>query len=144
MKILLIQGANMEYLGIRQPEIYGRTTAAELDEIMTKAATEMSIELDIRYTNIEGEAINFIYEADRNKSDGLLMNPAGFHYAGHALADCIKAIAMPYIEIHMSNIDARGFRSVIAPTAVGMISGFGIDSYLLALDAMRRHLNKAS
>jgi 3-dehydroquinate dehydratase II len=140
MKLLLIQGANMEYLGKRQPEIYGRTTAAELDQMLLADAARRKIELKIRYSNIEGEAIGWIYEADRAAWDGLLINPAGFHYAGHALRDCLRGITMPTIEIHISNIDKRGMRSVTAEAAVGMISGFGLDSYFLALDAMVRLL----
>lgn len=140
MKLLLIQGANMEYLGRRQPEIYGRTTAAELDQMLLAEAARRNIELRIRYSNIEGEAINFIYEADRAGWNGLLINPAGFHYAGHALKDCLRGIAMPTVEIHISNIDKRGMRSVTAEAAVGMISGFGLNSYFLAIEAMVRHL----
>lgn len=136
-KILLIQGANMEYLGIRQPELYGTTSAAELDALLLKQAPEHDFELEIRYTNIEGEAITWIYEADRGDTDGLLMNPAGFLFAGYALRDCLKAVRMPYIEIHMTNIDRREYQSVIAPAADGMITGLGIRSYLVALTAMQ-------
>ncbi|MFK7966413.1 MAG: type II 3-dehydroquinate dehydratase [Burkholderiaceae bacterium] len=136
-KILLIQGANMEYLGIRQPELYGTTTAAELDALLLKKAPEHGFELDIRYTNTEGEAINWIFEADRGDTNGLLMNPAGFLFAGYALRDCLKATSLPYIEIHMTNIDRREYHSVIAPAADGMITGLGIRSYLVALAAMQ-------
>ncbi len=136
-KILLIQGANMEYLGIRQPELYGSTSAAELDALLLSKAPEHGFELDIRYTNIEGEAITWIYDADRGDTDGLLMNPAGFLFAGYALRDCLKATSLPYIEIHMTNIDRREHQSVIAPAADGMITGLGIRSYLVALTAMQ-------
>lgn len=137
MNILLIQGANMEYLGTRQTELYGTTTADELNALLTAAAGEAGLNLDIRYTNIEGEAIGWIYDADRGDTDGLLMNPAGFLYAGHALRDCLKAVTLPYIEIHMTNIEQRDMRSVMAGEAAGMIAGFGIDSYFLALKAMQ-------
>jgi 3-dehydroquinate dehydratase-2 len=140
MKILLIQGANMEYLGKRQPEIYGTTTADELDAMLHKAAPEHGFELDIRYTNIEGETINWIYEADRGDVKGLIMDPAGFVHTGYALRDCVKAVKLPYVEVHMSNIDKRGFHSVVATSADGMISGFGLGSYFLALQAMRQLL----
>lgn len=136
-KVLLIQGANMEYLGIRQPELYGTTTAAELDELLIRQSPQNDIELEIRYTNIEGEAINWIYEADRGDTDGLLMNPAGFLFSGYALRDCLKAVRLPYIEIHMTNIDRRGYQSVIAPAADGMVMGLGIQSYVVALTAMQ-------
>ena len=142
-KLLLIQGANMEWLGQRQPELYGTTTAAQLDEMLMAEAKRRAITLDIRYTNIEGEAISWIYDAVRAGLDGLLYNPAGFHYAGHSLCDCLRGIKVPAIEIHITNIDTRGMHSVTAKAAVGMISGFGLDSYFLAIDAMVRHLAKS-
>ena len=141
MKLLLIQGANMEYLGIRQPELYGTTTAAELDVLLTKRAAELGVELDIRYTNIEGEAISAMYAADRAGIDGILFNPAGFLHAGHALADCLKSIRTPAIEIHVTNIEKRGRRSVTAGAAIGVIAGFGVASYVLALDALVARLS---
>ncbi|MGW5152628.1 type II 3-dehydroquinate dehydratase [Rhodococcus koreensis] len=143
MKVLLIQGANMEYLGYRQPEIYGATTAAELDEILHADAVELGITLDILYTNVEGEAISAIYRAARDNVDGLVMNPAGFLYAGYALRDCLKAVPIPYIEVHMSNIDARGMHSVTASESVGMVTGLGVESYRLSLDAIHRVLARA-
>ena len=136
MKLLLVQGANMEYLGRRQPELYGTTAAKELDAILHREARTLDATLDILYTNIEGEAVTAIYKADRAKIDGILFNPAGFLHAGHALRDCLKAISAPAIEIHMTNIEKRGYGSVTAEAAVGMIAGFGVDSYVLALEAM--------
>lgn len=144
MKLLLIQGANMEYLGKRQPELYGRTTAAELDAMLQAEAKRRGLTLDIRYTNIEGEAITWCYAADRASCDGLLYNPAGFTYAGYALRDCLKALTMPAVEIHMTNIERRGMHSVTAEAAVGVVAGFGVDSYFVALEAMLRHLAKKS
>lgn len=135
MKILLMQGANMEYLGIREPEHYGTTTAAQLDAILRAEAALQTIDLTIEYTNIEGQAISSIYRADRGDTDVLLMNPAGFLYAGFALRDCLRAIRMPYVEIHMTNIDRRGKQSVTAEEADCMITGMGVESYLLALQA---------
>ena len=134
-KLLLIQGANMEWLGQRQPELYGTTTATQLDEMLMAEAKRRAITLDIRYTNIEGEAISWIYEAVRAGLDGLLYNPAGFHYAGHSLCDCLRGIKVPAVEIHITNIDTRDMHSVTAKAAVGMISGFGLDSYFLAIRA---------
>lgn len=138
MKILLIQGANMEFLGHRQPEIYGRTTAAELDGMLQEEAGRLGMDLTIRYTNIEGEAITWIYQAVRDGMDGLLMNPAGFLYSGYALRDCLKSVEIPYVEVHMSNIEKRGMHSVLAAEADALITGMRIDSYLLGLEAMRR------
>lgn len=139
MKILLIQGANMEYLGLREPELYGRTTAAELEDILHEEARGLDVDLEIRTTNIEGEAIGWIYEAARGDVDSLVMNPAGFLYSGYALRDCLKAVELPYVEVHMTNIDSRGMRSVTATECIGMISGFGVESYRLALRAAIAH-----
>ena len=136
MKLLLIQGANMEYLGRRQPELYGTTTAKELDALLRKRARTMGVSLDILYTNTEGEAVSAIYKAERGGVDGILFNPAGFLHAGHALRDCLKSIKTPAIEIHMTNIEKRGRRSLTAEAAIGVIAGFGVDSYVLALEAI--------
>jgi 3-dehydroquinate dehydratase-2 len=135
-RILLLQGANMAYLGKRQPEIYGTTTAAELDRMMQRHAKKSGVKLDIYYTHIEGEAIARIYRAAEEGIDGLLMNPAGFIHAGYALRDCLRSMQFPYVEVHMSNIDKRGFKSVTAETARGVIAGFGLHSYLMGLDAL--------
>jgi 3-dehydroquinate dehydratase-2 len=136
MKLMLIQGANMEHLGRRLPELYGRTTAKELDSILRKRARELGVTLEILYTNTEGEAVTAIYKAERTGLDGLIFNPAGFLHAGHALRDCLKSIQAPAIEVHITNIEKRGVVSVTTDAAVGMIAGFGIQSYILALDAM--------
>jgi len=144
MKLLLIQGANMEYLGRRQPELYGTTSAKELDALLRRHARGLGVTLDIVYTNTEGEAVSAIYRADRANIDGILFNPAGFLHAGHALRDCLKSIRAPAIEIHMTNIDKRGYGSVTSEAAIGMIAGFGVDSYILALDAMVIRLRKSA
>lgn len=141
MRLLLIQGANMEYLGRRQPDLYGTTTAKELDAILRRQARGLGVVLDILYTNTEGEAVSAIYRAARAGLDGLLFNPAGFLHAGHALRDCLRSIDAPAIEIHMTNIEKRGYGSVTVEAAVGMIAGFGVDSYLLALEAMVARLS---
>lgn len=94
--------------------------------------------LDIRYTNVEGEAIDWIYQADNADVDGLLFNPAGFLYSGYALRDCLKAVSFPCVEVHMTNLERRGMHSVTAEAADGMITGLGIDSYLHGLRALVR------
>lgn len=140
-RLLLIQGANMVWLGKREPEHYGTTTAAELDALMRTEAERRKVELDIRYTNLEGEAINWIYDAVSRGVDGLLMNPAGFSHGGFALRDCLKAVrGFPYVEIHITNTEKRGIKPVTTGEAEGVIAGFGIDSYFLAFDAMMRIL----
>ncbi len=139
-KILLIQGPNMSYLGKRQPEIYGTTTAAELDAMLMKHAKDNNYELDIFYTHSEAEAISRLYRAVDEEVDGLLMNPAAFLFAGYALRDCLRAIPFPYVEVHMSNIEKRGIRSILAETGVGMVAGFGVRSYVLGMEALLGHL----
>ena len=135
-KILLVQGANLTFLGRREPAIYGTTTPAELDAMLQRHAKERDYTLEIFYSNIEGEAINRIYRAVDEKFDGLVMNPAGFTYAGYALKDCIKGAALPYVEVHISNIAKRNIHCVLSDPAEGMITGFGMHSYILGLDAI--------
>ena len=144
MKCLLVQGANMEALGRRQPELYGTTTARQLDALLRRQARGLGVNLDVLYTNREGEAVSAIWRAERAGIDGILFNPAGFLRAGYALADCLKSIKAPAIEIHVTNIEKRGRRSVTASAAVGTIAGFGVDSYVLALDAMVARLGRGT
>ena len=144
MKLLLVQGANMEYLGRRQPELYGTTTAKELDALLRRQAKTLGVSLDILYTNTEGEAVSAIYRADRAGIDGILFNPAGFLHAGHSLRDCLRSIRAPALEIHMTNIEKRGYGSITSEAAIGMIAGFGVDSYVLALEAMVARLRPAA
>ena len=140
-KIILIQGANLNYLGKREPEIYGRTTPDELNTTLLDYAKRRNFELEIFYTNVEGEAINRIYRCADQGFDGLVMNPAGFSYSGYALKDCIKGAGLPYIEIHISNVAKRNIHCVLSEVSVGVITGFGIYGYQLALDAMLQHLD---
>ncbi len=135
-RILLLQGANLSYLGKREPEIYGTTTAAALDAALLSHAQRLCYGLDIFYTNLEGEAIDRIYAAADAGVDGLVMNPAGFSYAGYALKDCVKGAGLPYVEIHISNIAKRNIHCVLSDCSVGLITGFGLHGYVLALEAM--------
>src|SRR6516165_6982521 len=143
-KILLVQGANLTYLGRREPEIYGTTTPTELDAMLQEHARQHGYQLDIFYTNVEGEAINRIYRAVDEGADGLVMNPAGFTYAGYALKDCIKGAGLPYVEVHISSIAKRNIHCVLSDAAEGMITGFGMHSYILGLDAMLEILRRRS
>jgi len=141
--VLLIQGPNMRYLGKRMPELYGARTAAELDALCMAHADEHRYALEILYSSNEGPVIDRIYDRlDESRLDGLVMNPASFIHNGHGLRACVQAIPVPYIEGHMTNIDARGFKSLLAPHSVGVIAGFGIDSYTMALDQMARLLQR--
>jgi 3-dehydroquinate dehydratase II len=146
LRILLIQGPNLTFLGRREPELYGTTTAAQLDAMVQDHAKRNGYELDIMYSHIEGEAIGRIYRAVDDGVDGLVMNPAGFMYAGYAMRDCLSAVApfLPYVEVHITNIEKRHLRSILAEKAIGAVFGFGVDSYFLGLDAMLRHLKKGA
>ena len=126
----------MAYLGKREPEVYGSTTAAELDAMLQDRARERQVDLEIFYTHIEGEAIGRIYQAADDGVDGLLMNPAGFIHSGYALRDCLRSMRFPCVEVHMSNIEKRGLKSVTAEAARGTIAGFGVRSYFMGLDAL--------
>lgn len=110
VKILFIQGSNMNLLGVRQPEIYGTTTAAELDKAMMEYAKAKGI-VEIFYTNSEGECIDRIIKAYYDKVDALVMNPGGFTYAAYSIRDTIKGVKIPYVEVHISNHYERGLHS---------------------------------
>ena len=141
-RILLLQGADLTYLGRREPAIYGSTTPAELDAILQRHAQDHGYRLEIFYTNVEGEAINRIYQAAAEGVDGLVMNPAGFTYAGFALKDCIKGAALPYVEVHISSIAKRNMHCVLSDVAEGVITGFGMHSYILGFDAKLKFLRR--
>ena len=144
-RILLIQGANMAWLGKRQPELYGAETAAELDARLRERAARLGIDIEIFYTHVEGEAIARLYRGVEEGIDGLVMNPAGFTRTGFALRDAIAGCAgLPYVEIHITNIEKRGIRSVLADAALGVIAGFGLYGYELALEAMAAHIEEAA
>jgi len=134
-KILLIQGSNMNLLGIRQPEIYGKTTTVELDRMLLDYAKAKGFELEIFYTNSEGECIDRIIKAYHDKVDALVMNPGGFTYYGKAIGDTVKGLKIPYVEVHLSNHFVRDIHSVIAAAADGIIMGLGIQVYFLGVDA---------
>ncbi len=143
-KILLLQGPNMNWLGRRQPELYGRTTAAELDDICRQHAADAGYDLDIFYTNSEGAALDHIYaRLEQGALDGLVMNPAGWSVGGgSSMRFCLMSIERPYIEVHIRNQYKMNNVSTLADLADGVIQGLGIDSYLLALDGMHRLLTR--
>lgn len=140
--VLLIQGPNLNYLGKREPEIYGKVSASELDQQLLELAQDLNLELDIFYSQCEGAALEKIYASLERPIQGLIMNPAAWSYAGYALRDCLRAIPIPYIEVHISNLAKRNVHSILAETASGVIYGFGIQSYFLALRAIKDHLEK--
>ncbi|MFQ5811157.1 MAG: type II 3-dehydroquinate dehydratase [Armatimonadota bacterium] len=135
-KILLIQGANMCWLGKREPEVYGTTTADEVDAMVREHAAQHGYEIDIFYTNNQGECMDRIYRAVGEGVDALVMNPGGFTYHGEPIADTIRGVApLPYVEIHISNQAARGFPNHLSKAAACVIHGIGPYGYILALQA---------
>ena len=136
-KILILNGPNLNLLGTRQPDIYGRLTLAQIEKRVRALAKELAVEIDFRQSNIEGELVTWIQQA-AGKFAAIVINPAAYTHTSLAMRDAISAVGVPTIEIHISNIHKReDFRhhSFIAEVAVGQIAGFGLDSYLLGLRA---------
>lgn len=145
MKILVINGPNLNMLGKREPEIYGTTTLLEIEkELFEYAKNFSSVELEFFQSNLEGEIVEKIQGA-MSVFNGILINPAAYTHTSVAIADAIKAVDIPTVEIHLSNIQKReDFRknSFTAPACVGQISGFGKDGYLAALFCLVKYLEK--
>ena len=144
MKILVLHGPNLDLLGTREPAIYGELTLKEINSAISALARELAIEVTIVQSNSEGTLIDTIHSAI-GSYDGVLINPAAYTHTGIAIRDALAAAALPTVEVHLSNIHSREeFRSksFIAPIAVGQISGFALDSYLLGLRAIFNHLTK--
>jgi len=137
MKILFLNGPNLNLLGTREPEIYGRLTLADIEARVRQRASELQVEVDFRQSNHEGELVGWIQEA-KDKFAAMVINAAAYTHTSVALRDAILAAGVPAIEIHLSNIHAREeFRhtSLMAPVCHGQICGFGVNSYVLGLEA---------
>ncbi|MBM4459598.1 MAG: type II 3-dehydroquinate dehydratase [Chloroflexi bacterium] len=136
--ILVLHGPNMNLLGLREPHIYGKTTLAEVNARLQALAAQHGATLRIIQSNHEGVLVDAIQDA-AGWAQGILINPAGLTYSGYSIRDAIAGVAIPAVEVHISNIFAReAFRalSVIAPVCKGQICGFGVQSYLLGLLAL--------
>lgn len=142
-KILIINGPNLNMLGVREPGIYGSATLKDVEDSLKSLAEELGVEVDFFQSNYEGAIIDRIHQA-YGKFDGLVINPGAFTHYSYAIRDAIDSVKIPTVEIHISNVHAREeFRhhSVIAPITVGQIMGFGIYGYQLALRAIVHHLS---
>ena len=140
IKVSLIHGPNLNLIGLREPEFYGRDSFDEINRKIKLRAQQLDMEVHIMQSNHEGEIIDAIHEA-RESADALIINPGAFTHYSYAIRDAITAVRLPAIEVHLSNVHAReAFRreSVIAPVVSGQIIGMGPYGYLLALDAARQ------
>ena len=142
--VYILNGPNLNLLGTREPEIYGADTLADVETRCADKALALGLSIEFRQTNLEGELVNWIHEA-REKAAGIIINAGAYTHTSVALHDALKAVGLPAIEVHLSNVYKReSFRhhSYISPVADGVICGFGVQSYELALDGMSGILNK--
>jgi 3-dehydroquinate dehydratase-2 len=144
MRILVIHGPNLNLLGSREPGLYGSATLAEIDRSLQERARQLEVSLTSVQSNHEGALIDRIQQA-RDDADGILINAAAYTLTSVALRDALLAVALPYVELHLSNVHAREpfrHRSLLADRALGVIGGFGPLSYGLALEGLVAHLRQ--
>ena len=138
--ILILHGPNLNLLGTREPDVYGRETLADINAMLTEHAQRLQVQVRCLQSNHEGELINAIHKAEET---ALLFNPGAFTHYSIALRDAVAAKGLPTVEVHLSNVHAREefrHRSVIAPVCLGQIAGFGSYSYVVGLTALVHHL----
>jgi 3-dehydroquinate dehydratase-2 len=142
--VFVLNGPNLNLLGLREPEIYGADTLNDIEDRVTARAKQLGLAVDFRQTNVEGQLVDWIQEA-RTKARGIIINPAAYTHTSVALHDALKAVGLPAIEVHLSNTHAREeFRhhSYVSPVAHGIVVGFGAYGYELALDGLARIIAK--
>ena len=142
MRLTVLNGPNLNLLGTREPEIYGRATLGDIERAVRERARELGAELDWQQTNDEGRFVELV-QGLAARADGALINAAAFTHTSLAIRDAFLAVRIPFVEVHLSNIFAREperRHSLLADLAVGIVAGFGGASYLLALEALVRHL----
>ena len=142
MHIAVLNGPNLNLLGEREPEVYGRTSLAEIERATRERARSLGIECSWTQTNHEGELVEAI-QALKGRADGALINAAAFTHTSLAVRDALLAVRVPFVEVHLSNIFAREperRRSLLADLAVGVVTGFGADGYRLGLEGLHGHL----
>lgn len=147
MKILVINGPNLQLLGRREPEIYGKLTLDDLEDQLKQVAAAFPVELDFFQSNHEGAIVDCIGNAPQNGFSGIIINPAAYTHTSVAILDALKGAGLPAVEVHLSNVKSReSFRqhSYTAAACVGVIAGLGFDGYEWALRSLVRILNKGS
>ncbi len=143
-RVLVINGPNLNLLGKREADIYGASSLSEINVALTNLGKELGLEVTAYQSNIEGELVEKIHECMGGKKfDGILINPAAYGHTSIALRDALKAVALPFVEVHMSNIHAREefrHKTYLSDFAAGVVVGFGVDSYLLGLRGLAAQL----
>src|SRR6266571_4710427 len=137
MRILFLNGPNLNLLGQREPEVYGKTTLADIEAKVRTRAKKFGAAVEFRQSNLEGELVAWVQQA-KGVYDVIVLNAAAYTHTSIALRDAIAAVGVPTVEIHLSNVHAREefrHKSLIAPVCCGQITGFGADSYILAVEA---------
>lgn len=145
MKILVLNGPNLNFLGIRQPEIYGRESYGDLCALLRREAEALGVEIAFFQSNHEGALVDAIQEAYRNGTDGILFNPAAYTHTSIALLDALKAVRIPTVEVHLSDPDTReDFRriSYVRPACIATIKGKGFAGYVEGLHLLHARLNR--
>jgi 3-dehydroquinate dehydratase-2 len=146
IKIQVLNGPNLQLLGRREPAIYGTRTLDDIEQAMAHRASELGVEVAFFQSNHEGDLVDKIGEC-LDTMDGIIMNPAAYTHTSVALRDALKAVEIPAVEVHLSNISEREafrHRSITAGVCMGQIAGFGSESYLLALDGLVRYIQRHS
>ena len=144
MKFLILNGPNINFLGIREPGIYGKSTYKDLMQTVTDYALTKGVEVTFCQSNCEGALVDAIQKAYYDKIDGIVFNPAAYTHTSIAILDAVKAVSIPTVEVHLTDVDAReDFRKIsyIREAAIKTISGHGFDSYTMAIDCLIEHLN---
>jgi 3-dehydroquinate dehydratase-2 len=143
VKIAVINGPNLNLLGMREPELYGKTTLAEIEKNLTALGSDLGAELKFTQLNGEGEIVEYVH-ALRGKADGALVNEGAYSHSSLAIRDALAGVKVPFVEVHMTNIYAREperRKSALADAAVAVVCGFGADSYELALRGLVKRLS---
>lgn len=142
---MVLHGPNLNLLGLREPEIYGSVTLTQINNILQEESKRLQVNLSCLQSNHEGVLVDAIHQA-MGKIQGIVINPGAYTHTSVAIGDALAGVKIPTVEVHLSNIHRREeFRhhSYIAPIAIGQISGFGVNSYILGLQALVNHLNEA-
>ncbi len=143
--VYVLNGPNLNLLGKRQPEIYGRETLDDIAAALHRRAGELGLEIDVRQSNHEGYLVDWLHEAAATGAKAVIVNPGAYTHTSIALLDAVRASGVPVVEVHLSNPEAREpfrRRSRVAPACIGKVAGFGASSYVLALAGLLAHLER--